>query len=117
MKFTGSQPGFVVVVAWSYTPKPDTLTDWQQQAAAKAASDSTYTEIRVERVSYHGYNAADWEFTNSYQGVLTHVLDRNVIVKPGQLGYALELYGPDAQWPAVYASMWDQLMTSFQPPS
>jgi len=45
-------------------------------------------------VSYRGYNAADWEFTNMYQGQLTHVLDQGFIVTPGRLACAIELYGP-----------------------
>jgi hypothetical protein len=52
-----------------------------------------------------------------YQGVLTHVYDRTFIVQPGHLGYALELYGPDAEWAPVYASMWNQLVNSFEPAS
>jgi hypothetical protein len=30
------------------------------------------------------------------------------------MGYAIELYGPDAQWPQAYASMWNELVTSFE---
>ena len=117
VKFAVTPAGFVVVVAWSYRPALDALADWRQQAAAKAASDPTYQQIRVRRVIYRGYNAADWEFTNTYQGVLTHVIDRTFIVEPGHLGYAIELYGPDAQWPPVFARLWPRLLASFQPGS
>jgi len=48
---------------------------------------------------------------------LTHVLDRTFIVQPGHLGYALELYGPAAEWAPVYASMWNELVNSFEPAS
>ena len=115
--FTGQPPGFVVVVAWGRHPQPDALADWRQQAAAKARADPTYQQIRVQRVSYRGYNAADWEFTNMYQGELTHVLDRTFIVEPGRLAYAIELYGPAAQWAPVHARMWNELMNSFEPSS
>jgi hypothetical protein len=115
VQFTGQPPGFVVAVAWTTHPKADQLSDWKQQSAVKAQSDPTYQEIRIQRVTYRGYNAADWEFTNIYQGELTHVIDRGFIVQPGQLGYAIELYGPDAQWPPVYASMWAGLVASFEP--
>jgi hypothetical protein len=112
--FTGTPPGFVVVVAWTTHPRPDALADWRQQAAAKAQADPTYQQISIRRVGYRGYNAADWEFTNRYRGELTHVLDRAFIVQPGRLAYAIELYGPAASWPPVYASMWDRLVASFQ---
>lgn len=113
--FTGPPPGFVVVIAWTAHPQTDQLTDWRQQAASKAESDPTYQQIRIHRVTYRGYNAADWEFTNIYQGELTQIIDRGFIVQPGHLAYAIEFYGPAAQWPAVYASMWNELVRSFQP--
>ena len=116
--FTGPSPeGFTVVVEWNKHPQPDALADWRQQAAYKAQTDPTYQQIGIRRVSYRGYNAADWEFVNVYHGQLTHVLDRGFVVDPGTLGYAIELYGPDAQWPQAYASMWNDLVTSFEPAS
>ncbi len=117
VQFTGTPSGFVLVVAWSPHSQADALADWQHQAAAKAAADSSYRQISIRRVSYRGYNAADWQFTNIYQGVRIRVIDRTFIVRPGQLSYAIELYGPASQWHAVYASIWQPLVTSFQPAS
>ncbi len=117
VQFTGTPRGFVLVVAWNRHPQADALTDWQQQAAGKAAADSSYQQISIRRVSYRGYNAADWQFSNIYQGVRVRVIDRGFIVRPGQLSYAIELYGPDKQWPAVYASIWQALVVSFGPAS
>ena len=113
--FTGPQAGFVVLVGWTTHPKPDALADWRQQAALKAGSDPTYQQIGIQRVTYRGYNTADWEFTNVYQGRLTHVLDRGFIVTPGRLGYAIELYGPDTGWSAVRVSFWEGLLQTFTP--
>jgi len=117
VQFTGTPSGFVVVVAWSTHPQADALTDWRQQAAAKATADSSYQQISIRRVSYRGYNAADWQFIDIYQGVRIRAIDRTFIVRPGQLSYAIELYGPASQWPAVRASIWRPLVTSFQPAS
>ena len=113
--FTGPQAGFVVLVGWTTHPKPDALADWRQQAALKTQSDPTYQQIGIQRVTYRGYNTADWEFTNAYQGRLTHVLDRGFIVTPGRLGYAIELYGPDIGWSAVRTSVWEGLLQTFMP--
>ena len=113
--FTGPHAGFVVLVGWTTHPKPDALADWRQQAALKTQSDPTYQQIGIQRVTYRGYNTADWEFTNMYQGQLTHVLDRGFIVTPGRLGYAIELYGPDTGWSAVRASVWEGLLQTFMP--
>jgi hypothetical protein len=114
VQFTGTPGGFVLVVAWSKHPQANALADWQRQAAGKAAADSSYRQISIRRVSYRGYNAADWQFIDIYQGVLVRVIDRTFIVRPGQLAYAIELYGPARRWPAVYASIWQPLMTSFR---
>jgi hypothetical protein len=117
VQFTGTPSGFVLVVAWSTHPRADALADWRQQAAGKAAADSSYRQISIRRVSYRGYNAADWQFTDIYQGVRIRAIDRTFIVRPGRLAYAIELYGPASRWLAVYASIWQPLVTSFQPAS
>jgi serine/threonine-protein kinase len=117
LHFTGTPPGFAVVVAWTDTPQPDALADWQVQAKKEATTDPSYRQISVSPVAYRGYNAADWQFTDVYQGASTRVIDRTFIVRPGQLAYAIELSGPASQWPAVYAIIWQRLMTSFQPAS
>jgi hypothetical protein len=115
VKFTGADSGFTVVVAWTNQPRPDALADWRQQAAGKAATDPTYHQISITRVTYRGYNAADWQFANDLGGQQVRVLDRGFIVRPGQLAYAIELYGPAGQWQQVYDSTWGGLVTSFSP--
>jgi Protein kinase domain len=117
VQFTGTPGGFVLVVAWSSHPQADALADWRQQAAGKAAADSSYRQISIRRVSYRGYNAADWQFTNIYQGVRIRTIDRTFIVRPGQLAYAIELYGPASEWLPVYANIWRPLVNSFRPAS
>ncbi len=117
VQFTGSPGGFALVVAWSTHPQADALTDWQQQATEMETANSSYRQISIRVVSYRGYNAADWQFTDIYQGVRIRAIDRTFIVRPGQLAYAIELSGPAGQWPAVYASLWQPLVTSFQPAS
>ncbi len=117
VQFTGAPGGFVLAVAWSTHPRADALADWRQQAARKAVADSSYRQISIRRVSYRGYNAADWQFIDIYQGVRIQVIDRTFIVRTGQLAYTIELSGPASQWPAVYASIWRSLVTSFRPAS
>ena len=117
VQFTGTPGGFVLVVAWSTHPHADALADWRQAAARKAAADSSYRQLSIRRVRYRGYNAADWQFTDIYQGVRIRVIDRTFIVRPGRLAYAVELYGPAGQWRAAYPSIWRHLVTSFRPAS
>jgi eukaryotic-like serine/threonine-protein kinase len=115
VRFTGPMPGYVILVAWNNDPQADAYTDWEQQAAAKAASDPTYQQIGIQRVYYRGWNAADWEFINSYGGEETHVLDRGFVVIPGSLGYAIEIYGPPSGFAAARAALWNGLTASFEP--
>ena len=117
IRFTGPMPGYVILIAWNHDPQADAYTDWEQQAAAKAASDPTYQQIGIQRVYYRGWNAADWEFINSYGGEETHVLDRGFVVIPGTLGYAIEIYGPVNGFAAARAALWNGLTTTFQPAS
>jgi len=104
-----------VVVWWTTAPQPDQLADWRQQAAYKAQTDPTYRQLAIRRVSYRGYNCANWEFSNSYHGQAIHVLDHGFIVTPGALAYAIELYGPEAGWRNVRAGIWAGLLDSFTP--
>jgi serine/threonine-protein kinase len=117
VQFTGKPSGFVLVVVRNTHPQADALTDWRQQSAAMAADTPSYHRSSIRPVSYRGYNAADWQFSDIYQGVLIHAIDRGFIVRPGRLSYAIELYGPAGQWPAVYAMIWHSLVTSFRPTS
>jgi len=113
--FTGAPAGYVVLVAWTTHPKGDQLADWRRQSAGKASVDPTYRRISIRPVAYRGWGAADWQFTNIYQGRLTRVIDRGFIVAPGRLGYAIELYGPATGWPTVYDRLWSRLTGSFTP--
>jgi eukaryotic-like serine/threonine-protein kinase len=117
VRFIGPIPGYVILIAWTNHPQPDAYTDWQQQAAAKAASDPTYQQISIQRVYYRGWNTADWEFINSYDGEETHVLDRGFVVIPGTLGYAIEIYGPVNGFATARAALWDGLTATFEPAS
>ena len=117
VRFSVSPPGFVVIVAWTHSPKPDAFADWQQQSAAKASADSSYHRISIRHVRYRGYNAADWKFTDDYPASPNQFIDRGFVVHPGTLGFAIELYGPVGQWQSVYASLWQKLLASFRPAS
>jgi hypothetical protein len=117
VRFTGPVRGDAILIAWTNQPKADALADWQEQAAAKAQTDPTYQQISIQRVYYRGWNAADWEFINSYDGEPTQVLDRGLVVTPGVLGYAIEIYGPVSGFAAARAALWDGLTATFEPAS
>jgi eukaryotic-like serine/threonine-protein kinase len=61
-----------------------------------ASSHDGYHLLRLDKVSYRSYDAADWEFTYDKSGTLRHVLYRAVAVDGAS--YGLYLSVPDARW-------------------
>ena len=105
-------PGYLQVDQ-TRQPKPDALRDWQAQEAYAAGRFPGYHRIRLERVYYRGWNAADWEFTWRPSSGQLHVLNRNVRVNDSQ-AYALLWSMPAGQW----ASRWSDFQViarTFQP--
>lgn len=115
INFSGPQPGYIIRVAWTHRPQPDAYADWQSQSTGKSSDDPGYHLIGITRVDYRGWNTADWEFVDTADGGLDHYLDRGFIVKPGQLGFAIEILGPDANWTTVQPTLWPALTQTFQP--
>jgi serine/threonine protein kinase len=74
-------------------PKPDAKADWERQEQSVSQRLPNYQRIRIDRVDYRDYNAADWEFTF---GNNTHVLNRGM--NTGAMGYALYFSSPNGQW-------------------
>jgi hypothetical protein len=79
-------------------PQPNPLKDWQQQEANRTSTYPGYHRIRLEAIRYpQAEKAADWEFTYYHQGVLTHVLNRNVLANSHH-AYALYWSTPESEW-------------------
>ena len=79
-------------------PQPNPLADWQQQEANRESTYPGYHRIRLQSVHYaQAEKAADWEFTYYHQGVLTHVLNRNILANSHH-AYALYWSTPASQW-------------------
>ena len=79
-------------------PQPNPLQDWQQQEANRESTYPGYHRVRLQAVRYaQAEKAADWEFTYYHQGVLTHVLNRNVLAN-ARHAYALYWSTPESQW-------------------
>lgn len=113
--FAGPRPGFRLVISWTSATGTRALPAWRRQAASFARNDATYQLIALRQVSYRRYNSAIWEFTNLHDGVPTRVLDLGIVVRPDLKAYAIELYGPQAEWRAVYDNVWRRVLASFRP--
>ena len=95
-----------LLIDQSNHPKADPLADWRQQEANRIGTYPGYHRIRLEAIAYpQAEKAADWEFTYYRNGVLTHVLNRNVLANSTH-AYALYWSTP--------ASQWDQSLYLFQ---
>ena len=97
-----SNGGIFLLIDQSDQPKPDPLADWQQLAASTAGTFPDYHLIRLQSVSYpQAEKAADWEFTYDRDGVLVHILNRNILAN-ARHAYALYWSVPESQWSAYY---------------
>ena len=94
--------GVFLMIDQSDTPQPNALANWQQQAANRASGYQDYHLIRLDSVSYpQAEQAADWEFTYLRDGILVHILSRNVLANAHH-AYALYWSTPESDWTAYY---------------
>jgi hypothetical protein len=111
------QPGArgYLLIAQTTKPHPDALKDWQAQASGASRRFTDYHLLRLERVGYKGWDAADWEFTWTPSGGPLHVLNRNVRVNDHR-AYALYWSVPSSQWRTLRPTF-DTIASSFRPAS
>ncbi|MFE2459821.1 serine/threonine-protein kinase [Streptomyces sp. NPDC059402] len=113
-RFTGPG-GQKLLVAWTSTPKGDPVADWKNQERYMVRSN--YQKIRIEKVGYRGWNAADWEFTYTDGGTKYRTVDRGFVVNDHQ-GYALMYTAKAADWGEdLRRDTWRTLSKTFEPKS
>ncbi|WP_328564739.1 serine/threonine-protein kinase [Streptomyces coelicoflavus] len=113
-RFTGPR-GQKLLVAWTSTPKSDPVADWKSQEQYMVRSN--YQKIRIEKVGYRGWNAADWEFTYTDGGTKYRTVDRGFVVNDHQ-GYALMYTAKAADWgDDLRRDTWRTLSKTFVPKS
>ncbi|MFF1306931.1 serine/threonine-protein kinase [Streptomyces sp. NPDC058307] len=113
-RFTGPD-GQKLLIAWTSTPKSDPVADWKNQE--RDMRRSQYTKIRIEKVGYRGWNAADWEFTYVESGTKYRTIDRGFVVND-HLGYALMYTAKAANWgTGLRKDTWHTLARTFEPKS
>ncbi|WP_164411764.1 serine/threonine-protein kinase [Streptomyces salinarius] len=113
-RFTGPG-GQKLLVAWTSTPKGDPVADWKNQERYMVRSH--YKKIRIEKVGYRGWNAADWEFTYTDGGTEYRTVDRGFVVNDRQ-GYALMYTAKAADWGGdLRRDTWRTLSKTFEPKS
>ncbi|WP_371577606.1 serine/threonine-protein kinase [Streptomyces sp. NBC_01314] len=113
-RFSGPD-GQRLLVGWITTPKNDPVADWKNQEQYMARSQ--YKRIRIEAVSYRGWNAADWEFTYVESGTKYRSIDRGFVVD-SQQGYALMYTAKASKWSGeLRKDTWRTFTKTFEPKS
>ncbi|MGV9343417.1 serine/threonine-protein kinase [Streptomyces spiralis] len=111
-RFTGPD-GQKLLVAWTSEPKDDPVADWQRQEGDMVRPG--YHRIRIEKVGYRGWNAADWEFTYADGGSRYRVIDRGFVVDDDH-GYALMYTAKAVNWGTdLRKDTWRTLTKTFEP--
>ncbi|MEV7126643.1 serine/threonine-protein kinase [Streptomyces sp. NPDC093260] len=111
-RFTGPD-GQKLLVAWTSTPKSDPVADWKNQERSMVRPH--YKAIRIEKVGYRGWNAADWEFTYVDDGTTYRSVDRGFVTDPHH-GYALMYTAKADDWDDdLRRDTWQTLTKSFEP--
>jgi eukaryotic-like serine/threonine-protein kinase len=106
--------GIFLIIDQSDQPKPDPLADWRQQASARQSSYPGYRLIMLRAIRYpQAQKAADWEFSYDSDGVVTQVLNRNILANAHH-AYALYWSTPASQWDANY-HFFQVFAATFQP--
>ncbi|MFD3834970.1 serine/threonine-protein kinase [Streptomyces sp. NPDC058642] len=113
-RFTGPD-GQKLLVAWTSTPKGDPVADWKSQE--RYMTRSQYDRVRIAKVNYRGWLAADWEFTYVEGGTKYRTIDRGFVVND-HLGYALMYTAKAANWGSeLRKDTWQTLAQTFEPKS
>ncbi|MDX3457855.1 serine/threonine-protein kinase [Streptomyces sp. ME02-8801-2C] len=113
-RFAGPD-GQKLLVGWTTTPKSDPVADWKNQE--QYMTRSQYDRIRIEKVNYRGWNAADWEFTYAEGGTTYRSVDRGFVVS-GQLGYGLMYTAKASNWDSEpRKETWRTFTETFEPKS
>ncbi|MER6984423.1 serine/threonine protein kinase, partial [Streptomyces carpinensis] len=111
-RFTGPD-GQKLLVAWTSTPKDDPVADWRDQERYMVRKQ--YHRIRIEKVGYRGWNAADWEFTYLDGGTRYRTIDRGFVVDDRH-GYALMYTAKADNWGSdLRRDTWRTLTKTFEP--
>ncbi len=90
------------------------MAGWQDLEQRLAAEQPSYSRIRLAPKSFHGLDAAEWEFRYTNNGVPLHNIDLGVVT--GTQSYALNFETRESNWTAV-EPLFQRFESSFHPPA
>lgn len=104
--------GAYLRVDWTDDPAGDPYADWQAYSQQFAAAHEGYRQLRLERSTYKGYDAAVWEYVYREGGVRLHAVNLNVTT--GQRGYALNFQTHAEDWEEL-SGLFPVMKSGFEP--
>ncbi|GAA4598432.1 hypothetical protein GCM10023194_75930 [Planotetraspora phitsanulokensis] len=93
--FRGPEPGAVLQIGMTSTPKSDAVKDWKAQERSYPSRFPGYQRVSLKSVDYFK-EAADLEFTWR-SGGRTHAINRGFVTDKRH-GYAIFWQAPDSRW-------------------
>jgi hypothetical protein len=108
------QGPFLLIQQASPPNNSDPVADWQNKEGARQNSSADYQRVSISKVTYRGWNTADWIFTFDKGGTKREVLNRGFITTPGQQAYGLYWEVNASQYQASLA-MFQTFANTFQP--
>ncbi|WP_243638887.1 serine/threonine-protein kinase [Streptacidiphilus pinicola] len=113
--FTGAA-GVLVVEFTPHPVKAGALKAWQDEEPRVAPTLAGYHLIRLNQVAgWHGWDAADWEWTFRSGAAVRHSLNRGFVVDPSH-AYAIYWTAPESTWQSGRsAALLGHFFGSFEP--
>ncbi|CAN5161978.1 hypothetical protein BH20ACT22_BH20ACT22_04980 [soil metagenome] len=102
--------GTYLRVGWTDTPGPSPEGAWKELSDSFGATHADYDEIRIDPTTFKGYDAAEWEYSYSEEGVQLHAINLGFVT--GDLGFALNFQTREEDWDAS-KRLWRTLKASF----
>ncbi|MEY9877688.1 tRNA A-37 threonylcarbamoyl transferase component Bud32 [Streptacidiphilus sp. MAP12-33] len=107
--------GTLVLDFTAHPAKSGALAAWQNEEPRVAATLTDYHLLRLAKVGYRGWDAADWEWTFRSGLVQRHSLNRGFVVDATH-GYAIYWTAPQLTWQgARNVTLVDEFFKSFEP--
>jgi serine/threonine protein kinase len=107
--------GTLVVEFTSHPVKAGALKAWQDEEPGVAAGLTDYHLVKLAQVAgWHGWDAADWEWTFRSGSGERHALNRGFVVDPSH-AYAIYWTAPESSWQSGRsAELLARFFSSFQ---
>ena len=105
--------GPFLLIQTSDDPKSDPVADWEGQEPSRRSSVEDYQRISIQKVTYRGWNTADWVFQFTKNGTRRQVLNRGFVASSTQ-AYGMYWETDASQYSASLATF-QTFANTFQP--